>query len=429
MTPDIFVKYLEQPTLLVSMPYQELKTLVVQYPYAQNLRLMLLLKSILDKHKDKDRNLQLAATYCTDRDALYAILQKIEDSAMTPLQAASFLMEEDVLVLKSLAEVDYLLKKTPESAPTFPEKNELKALPLTEQSNVIEFEDVNEIEQTDNQASLQDNSNIVEFELQEEDAQESYEAFGDEFPTKANAASDSLEAAVPTAPPQPKANALPTYEEEIPFEIYVADHKVPDTMEKIAVDLNVDDIFDEIALFNQKPLAEAPSNTIQPSPQTARIVLEEKELPISIPPKVVVLPILGISTPQKVILQPESPKILPIVRYEEKASFYQEISHQPVEDTDNSSVNDFLMLLLESQEATYITPTPYLENTRAFPEKDAFIEEENQEEVFASETLAALLVKQGAKEKAIKMYQKLSLTFPEKSTYFAAQIADLRKKT
>jgi hypothetical protein len=386
---------------------------------------MLLLKSMLDKHKDKDRNLQLAATYCTDRDALYAILQKIEENAMSPVQAANFLMEEDVLVLKSLAEVDYLLKKTPESAPPLTEKIELKVEPITEQSNIIEFEDMNEIEQTDNQNPLQDNSNIVEFEIQEEDAQEGYEAFGEEFPAKANAASDSLEAAVPTAPPQPKATVMTIYEEEIHFEIYVADHKVPDTMEKIAVDLNVDDIFDEIALFNQKPLADALTNSIQSSPQAANIVSEEKQLLAPAVQRVVVLPIISISAPQKVTSQPVMPKILPVVN-EGKPTFYQEISQQSVEDTDNSSVNDFLMLLLESQEATYTTSAPYLKNTPAFTGKDIFIEEENQEEVFASETLAALLVKQGAKEKAIKMYQKLSLTFPEKSTYFAAQIADLR---
>lgn len=44
-----------------------------------------------------------------------------------------------------------------------------------------------------------------------------------------------------------------------------------------------------------------------------------------------------------------------------------------------------------------------------------------------SETLAELLVDQGSNKKAIKMYKKLSLIFPEKSAFFAAQIKKLKK--
>lgn len=49
------------------------------------------------------------------------------------------------------------------------------------------------------------------------------------------------------------------------------------------------------------------------------------------------------------------------------------------------------------------------------------------DETIVSETLAKIFLEQGHKEKAIKVYQKLSLVFPEKSTYFADLIKKLKK--
>ena len=43
-----------------------------------------------------------------------------------------------------------------------------------------------------------------------------------------------------------------------------------------------------------------------------------------------------------------------------------------------------------------------------------------------SETMAELYLKQGYKSKAIKIYKKLILIYPEKSTYFAARISKLK---
>jgi hypothetical protein len=46
---------------------------------------------------------------------------------------------------------------------------------------------------------------------------------------------------------------------------------------------------------------------------------------------------------------------------------------------------------------------------------------------FITETLARIYVKQGNIAKAIRAYQKLSLKFPEKTTYFAALIEELKR--
>jgi tetratricopeptide (TPR) repeat protein len=49
----------------------------------------------------------------------------------------------------------------------------------------------------------------------------------------------------------------------------------------------------------------------------------------------------------------------------------------------------------------------------------------NEDYDLVSETMAKLFVKQGHKEKAIKIYKKLILIYPEKNTYFAARISEL----
>ncbi len=46
----------------------------------------------------------------------------------------------------------------------------------------------------------------------------------------------------------------------------------------------------------------------------------------------------------------------------------------------------------------------------------------------ASETLAEVLLKQGKKERAIMIYNKLSLMFPEKSSYFAKKLEHIQNR-
>ncbi|MEZ4984418.1 MAG: tetratricopeptide repeat protein [Saprospiraceae bacterium] len=71
-------------------------------------------------------------------------------------------------------------------------------------------------------------------------------------------------------------------------------------------------------------------------------------------------------------------------------------------------------------------------NHIAIPDAERIEQETNDdaEEVagITTETLAQLFTKQGQYERAIKIYEKLSLVNPDKSVFFAATIEELKKK-
>jgi len=61
------------------------------------------------------------------------------------------------------------------------------------------------------------------------------------------------------------------------------------------------------------------------------------------------------------------------------------------------------------------------------PQKGAVDSATYEDDFFVTETLASIHADQGNIQKALEIYRKLSLKFPEKSSYFAARIQDLSK--
>ncbi len=59
------------------------------------------------------------------------------------------------------------------------------------------------------------------------------------------------------------------------------------------------------------------------------------------------------------------------------------------------------------------------------PEGDIAAESIKYKHDVASETLAEILLRQGKKEEAVEIYNKLSLMFPEKSSYFAKKLKSI----
>ena len=55
-----------------------------------------------------------------------------------------------------------------------------------------------------------------------------------------------------------------------------------------------------------------------------------------------------------------------------------------------------------------------------------YSQKEDTNEDFVTETLASIYAQQGYYKKAVQIFEKLSLKYPEKSTYFAAQIEKVK---
>lgn len=74
MTQERFLKILDDPDLLATISYQEMKTLALAYPYAHNLRYLLALKAQQENHPEFDRTLAAASAYSLHRPRLFQLI-------------------------------------------------------------------------------------------------------------------------------------------------------------------------------------------------------------------------------------------------------------------------------------------------------------------------------------------------------------------
>ncbi len=100
MTQERFLKLLDNPALLTTISYEEMKTLALAYPYAHNLRTLLALKAQQINHADASRALAAAAAYSLDRTRLFVL---VAPKIISPQRLET--IREEVLELKPIETV------------------------------------------------------------------------------------------------------------------------------------------------------------------------------------------------------------------------------------------------------------------------------------------------------------------------------------
>lgn len=304
MTQERFLKLLDNPDLLASISYEELKTLALAYPFAHNLRYLLALKARQDDHPDFARNLATAATYSLDRSRLFMLLapQKL---APQPVAADT---EELMLELKPIETVQRELQA---KAP----------LPRVEQTQIKET---------------------------------------------------AFEAAVP-----------PVSAESGP----------PGT------DADWD---------------------LQPGPETEPLdrIVEKPEVP-------------ELPAPEPPAPNPENHPA--VVSFRPSFAVWINQFNPPALTSEHGGDPESAPVTADISGSNAATSVPPIAGTQQMPEpkpvRAHMLAEksvtENKEII--SETLAQLYARQGYRDKAIAMYERLCLAFPDKSAYFAAEIEKIKK--
>ncbi len=104
---------------------------------------------------------------------------------------------------------------------------------------------------------------------------------------------------------------------------------------------------------------------------------------------------------------------------------------------DYYSSKDFERIELDTSKPldSFIAEKPSLLRTaisgrtpKTIPEEEIIIDDSFEDATFFTETLASIYAEQGHYKRALDIYAKLILLFPEKSAYFATLVKDIRSK-
>lgn len=421
MNADNFADFLNDKSNLYKLTYQELKTLTLQYPYSSNLQLLLTLKSRMEQHKDFEKNLARAATLCPDRTHLLQLIKSVELNAVP---SENLLLKDDYLELKDLSQLQ-----------------ELDKVPATreavEQNGTREAEDTLKVQLqqgTDRDEEQRDNPFLNSSGKDYEDINLSETLLRDLLNERQRDADAKRLEDHTTEPvePAPEPEAKP--DEVPPAELEAKPDATPP---------------EERSNENQEEPVNPPPE--QPAPEPVLQVKPEPQPEVTPHPATYEVPgetILNLAAASKIMeITFQSPSVEPAEQQQVPPETDKVPKKSRPKPSPKSSFTSWVqqfqpehtkLRLAELMEAKKLEELKKQKKLKAKKKKKKKKQKEEKNKAraiaeqsiventeIATETLAELLTRQGRFEKAIQVYQRLSVMYPEKSASFGERIAYL----
>jgi len=464
MTAENFSYYLKKPEHLYQVSYQELKSLVVQYPYCQNLRYLLLTKSQIENSKEYPKDLALAATYHVDRSYLYQLIHQKEGAE----NSENFVLNEDFLELKDLSTEN----KEKKALPILAHREEIKT-----QEEDLEFPNLEVasstflIDPSIPQEAINEVNNMID---NDDDEMEQTESLDVEIPTSPFLENSLAEEVADNISDD---SEMISYMKKPKNSKSVIEQLLGKTKDSIQEQENISSTSEN--KINLEDELESPPTSVQndfkdltPIKETTRLGKEvlfeitnktEKEMDAlmhkanqSEEEELGYLDLKEETKSQDSVKPLEASAPSPkssfksyLDQFQPPSGFIEEIEEETElanaidEATAEEKEEEVGLIFIKKKKSKKKKKKKKLmskikmkkkakkEKKEKKKKKAKVVAEANksvqQSDDIVSETLAKLLAKQGSHKKAIRMYKRLSLIFPKKSSFFAKKIAKLKK--
>ena len=401
MNREEFISFIKSPAKLNKESLPEINELIDEFPYFQTGHLLFLKNLHLLDHIRFGSQLKKSAIFVANRELLYRLLN--ESTHEEKIEKA-----ED----------------GKEDVPGMPAELSQKEQDNLDAEKTTKDKEPQHIDEAGKEDSRIEDQSHVEVSKDEDDALRSKKDLADEIKKRLEEIKESKD------DPQPEGlsqeSVTPAVKEPVDPDKYIIDIDereifqladnsglVYEGEEKEELNLDLPDISDRIELSGDLLELENPENE-------KVTFVPEKESPVE-------------------ILHPEEKKNLKpdfssTKKQNEIHSFASWISildtEKPVEGNALSEIKNF-----KKEKQWQIIDRFIEDNPRILPAKqiseentDISLDSTRDKDSILTETLAKIYVKQGYYSKAIFIYKKLSLKFPEKSIYFAGQIEKIEKK-
>lgn len=374
MTTSEFSDLLKNPSGIHSMSYESLDNLLLQYPYCNGVRMLLLKKYKNDRHSAFERHLALASMYACDRGKLYEFLNASVVANVTAIETKPTEEKKTKITTQLVEPPAVFYYKVSENPPALAFQK-----PLTVEDLTVGYHSSDE--DADSNRSL--SAMPIEEWLQDFEPAR----MGDKnAPLKKNF----------------KLSRIPLFEKNM-----------------------FDFLEDEQLELEEKP---QPKNKKSKSPKTQskekKTILEDEEELLK----------QNLKKIQEEFEEIEDEDIDSFIiekssinepALEEKTAKKKK-TKQPEEKETKEGAKPDVFEFFVTQASSFLKSINEKKDGLSKKDLDDWDDDSTDEkEEVVSETLADILAKQGQKDKAIKMYEALSLKFPKKSRLFADKIAKL----